>query len=318
MVRFVPQAALPAGRVACRSARITPASCVSVGGRPARVLAAGPGRLAFEVPPDATGGPQPVTIDGESVGSLVVAMRLATGFDQVDSPAVAPDGALYVTCSGTRADTPNVSVFRVGRDGERAPVARGIRGTTSVTTGPDGRVYVSSRFEGCVYRLADDGLADPVVTGLGAPCGLAFDENGRLHVGDRTGTVFRVEQGRALPFAQLPPSVAAFHLVASPGGGFAVTAPTLASTDVVYRVSAGGEVTPHPPRFGRPQGLAYDADGTLHVVDALAGDAAVYRIPDTGEPERVVTGPGLVGLAFRPDGEVVLATRESLYTLTHF
>ena len=52
--------------------------------------------------------------------------------------------------------------------------------------------------------------------------------------------------------------------------------------------------------FGRPQGIAFDAHGVLHVVDALAGDSVVYRIAADGSKTVVVSGSGLLGIAFDP------------------
>ena len=46
--------------------------------------------------------------------------------------------------------------------------------------GPDDALYVSSRFEGVVYRVAPDGGADPFVGEVGVACGLAFDRGGRV------------------------------------------------------------------------------------------------------------------------------------------
>src|SRR5260221_11468358 len=81
----------------------------------------------------------------------------------------------------------------------------------------EGRLYVSSRFEGVVYRLADDGSAEPFATDLGIACGLAFAPDGPLFVGDRSGTIFSVDRsGKATVFASLPSSVAAFHLALGP------------------------------------------------------------------------------------------------------
>jgi sugar lactone lactonase YvrE len=93
---------------------------------------------------------------------------------------------------------------------------------------PDDRLYVSSRFEGTVYRLAADGSVESFATDLGVACGLAFAPDGTLYVGDRSGTIFRVDRaGRAETFAALPPSVAAFHLALGPDGALYVTGPTL-------------------------------------------------------------------------------------------
>ena len=70
---------------------------------------------------------------------------------------------------------------------------------------------------------------------------------------------------------------------------------------MLYRVSPDGEVTRWLDGFGRPQGLAFDAQGVLHVVDALAGDSVVYRIAADGSKTVVVSGAGLLGIAFDPD-----------------
>src|SRR5581483_4263312 len=99
-----------------------------------------------------------------------------------------------------------------------------------------------------------------------------------LFVGDRSGTIFRVDPaGRATTFATLPSSVAAFHLAMGPDGALYVTGPTLSSYDALYRIDHDGVVTTTYTGFGRPQGLAFDRHGTLFVVEALAGSSGVYR-----------------------------------------
>ena len=137
---------------------------------------------------------------------------------------------------------------------------------------------MSSRFEGTVYRLLEDGSIQTFATDLGVACGLAFASDGALFVGDRSGTIFRVDgNGRTTSFATLPASVAAFHLVFGKDDVLYVTAPTLSPYDVVYRIDLEGRVTPLPHRFGRPQGIAVDASGALFVVEALAGASGLYR-----------------------------------------
>jgi sugar lactone lactonase YvrE len=135
-------------------------------------------------------------------------------------------------------------------------------------------------------------------------------------VGDRSGTIFRVDrEGQATTFATLPPSIAAFHLALAPDGSLYVTAPTLASYDNLYRVTPDGLVTERNVHFGRPQGLAFDANGSLYVVEALAGTSGLYRIPADGAPELVLAGSGLIGVAFNPYGGVVVCTGDTAYRL---
>jgi sugar lactone lactonase YvrE len=111
----------------------------------------------------------------------------------------------------------------------------------------------------------------------------------------------------------LPSSVAAFHLALAPNGALYVTGPTLSSHDPLYRVDPNGQVTIRTEVFGRPQGVAFDSSGSLYVVEALAGMSGVYRMPDEGEPELVLTGSSLVGLAFREDSTMVVCSGETAY-----
>jgi len=60
--------------------------------------------------------------------------------------------------------------------------------------------------------------------------------------------------------------------------------------------------------------LAFDRNGVLHVVEALAGSSGVYAIRPDREPELVVAGAALVGVAFKADGEMVVASNDSVYS----
>lgn len=289
---------------------------VTIGGVDARISFASPRRLILTVPSGLEGGSTPVRIEnlGGATALLSVGAAWATGLHQVDNPVFDREGNLYVTYSGPRGQEAPVSIFKVTRAGTREPFASGIVNATSMTFGPDGHLYVSSRFEGAVYRVDADGRHETVATDLGVACGLAFDEDGWMYVGDRSGTIFRVQDGKAVAFATLPPSVAAFHLAIGPTGDLFVAGPTLGSYDTIYRVGRGGDVSPLPVTFGRPQGLAFAPDGSLHVVEALAGSSGVYRLADKSDtPELVVAGAALIGVAFGAGGEMVVASNETAY-----
>ncbi len=291
---------------------------VRIGTSSARVVAASPRSVAVTVPAGLDGGRTAVRIGGASgaAGFFDVGRPVATGVHQVDNPVIAGDGTLFVTYSGPRGERAPVSIFRVRSDGYREPFVTGIVNPTSMALSPDGRLHVSSRFEGSVYRIAEDGSHDVFVSDLGVACGMAFSPDGTLYVGDRSGTVFRVgTSGRATPFATLPPSVAAFHLAWGPDDGLYVSAPTLATCDRVYRIDRTGAVSTAASSFGRPQGLAFDAQGVLHVVEALAGASGLYRIEDDGTRTLVLAAANLVGVAFDPSGGVVVASGDTAYRL---
>jgi len=315
----IPPRVVEGGRVAFTgselSTEIVPS--VVVGNEPARTLFASSSKIVIDLPEDIEGGPTPVriaSVPGETI-YLSVGAVWATGLHQVDNPVFDRDGNLFVTYSGSRGQETPVSIFRVTRGGTREPFVSGIVNPTSMAIGPDGQLYVSSRFEGAVYRVNRDGTHERIASDLGVACGLAFDATGTLYVGDRSGTIFRVIDGKTEPFATLPASVAAFHLAIGPNGDLFVSAPTLASYDHVYRIDRDGGVRSLLTPFGRPQGLAFSPnEGVLHVVDALAGGSGVFRLPDLdGEPELVASGPGFVGVAFGPAGEMAVTSNETVY-----
>jgi sugar lactone lactonase YvrE len=290
---------------------------VTIGGVPARMAFAAPDRMAVVVPPGLDGGETPVKVAWLPGATLYarVGTLLATGLHQVDNPVLGRDGNVYVTYSGTRGQEATVSIFKVTPNGAREPFVHGLVNPTSMVLGPDGHLYVSSRFEGRVYRIFDDGRYEVMASDLGVACGLAFGSDGSLFVGDRSGTVFRIDRrGRTETFASVPSSIAAFHLAMSPDGMLFVSAPTLASYDSLFKIDTEGRVETLKVPFGRPQGLAFDSAGVLHVVEALAGSSGVYAMRPGREPELVVAGAGLVGLAIGPRGEMVVASNGSVYS----
>jgi sugar lactone lactonase YvrE len=287
-----------------------------VGGVPARAVFAAPDRMAVEVPARIEGSHTEVKVPWLPGTTLYVDIGavLATGLHHVDNPAIDRDGRVYATYSGSRGQQAPVSVFRITEPGgPREPFVTGIVNATSLAFGPDGRLYVSSRFDGTVYRVLEDRRTEVVASDLGLACGLAFAPDGTLFVGDRSGTIFHIdEKGRTQTLATLPASVAAYHLAMGPDGWLYVTGPTLATYDRVYRVSMEGQVETVDASFGRPQGIAFDREGVLHVVEALAGASGVYQLRPTGKT-LFISGPRLVGIAFGPSGVIVVSTSDTLY-----
>jgi sugar lactone lactonase YvrE len=292
---------------------------VTLGGLPARIVRASSQALSIIVPQGLEGGRTPVRVSsaqGETA-YVEIGAPLATGVHQVDNPLFDRDGNLLVTFSGTRGQQAPVSIYLVRPDGSREPFVTTVPNPTSMAMDPEGALYVSSRFDGSVYRIARDGTTQSFAEDLGVPCGIAFDTQGRLYVGDRSGSILRVADGEVTLFASIPPSVAAFHVAFGPDNCLYVSAPSLASRDAVYRITPDGSVAVFCDGFGRPQGLAFDADGALYVVDAIAGDSAVYRV-DLARPvdkRRVLVGGALIGLAFDPGGGLALASSETVYRL---
>jgi sugar lactone lactonase YvrE len=292
---------------------------VTIGESPARAVYASPSTISVLVPGGLDGGRTAVRIadvPGETA-LLEVGTPFAIGLHQVDNPAFDRDGNLYVTYSGTRGQEVPVSIFRVGPTGRRESYVSGIVNPTSMAFDALGQLYVSSRFEGAVYRVFPNGTYEPYASDLGIACGLAFDRSGVLYVGDRSGTVFAVRRDRTVnAVATLPPSVAAYHLAVGPDDCVYVSAPTLGPYDHVYRLDpATGAIDRVYSGFGRPQGIAFDSQGALYVVEALAGSNGLYRIRSDGGTDLVVAGQSLVGVAFNPQGGLVVTSNDTAYRL---
>jgi sugar lactone lactonase YvrE len=292
---------------------------VTIGDSPARAVYASPSTISVLVPAELEGGRTAVRIEdvpGETA-LLEIGKPLATGLHQVDNPAFDRDGNLYVTYSGTRGQEVPVSIFRVSPAGRRESYVSGIVNPTSMAFDAAGQLYVSSRFEGSVYKIFPNGTHEPYASDLGIACGLAFDRKGVLYVGDRSGTVFAVQPDRTVTsIATLPASVAAFHLAVGPDDCVYVAAPTLGPYDHVYRLDPStGAIDRMYSGFGRPQGLAFDSQGGLYVVEALAGSNGLYRVRPDGSAELVVAGQSLVGIAFNPKGGMVVASNDTVYRI---
>jgi streptogramin lyase len=153
---------------------------VPVGDAEARVSFASASRLVLTIPSDVEGGHTPIRVPGAPGETPYVALgaKWATGLHQVDNPVFDQDGNLFVTYSGARGQEAPVSIFRVTRAGTREPFASGIVNATSMAFGPDGHLYVSSRFEGAVYRISKEDRISRLPAILASRAGLRLTRAG--------------------------------------------------------------------------------------------------------------------------------------------
>jgi sugar lactone lactonase YvrE len=188
---------------------------------------------------------------------------------------------------------------------------------TSIAFDREGQMYVSSRYDGTVYKVAPNGTMSAYAEGMGVATGIAFDREQNLYVGDRSGTIFKIGRNREIfVFATLEPSVSAYHLAFGPGDHLFVTGPTTSSFDGVYDIDPHGSVSTFYRGLGRPQGLALDAEGNLYVAASLSGKRGIVKITPERKASLEVAGHGLVGVAFAPGRSAVLATTNAVHHLS--
>ncbi len=270
--------------------------------------------------------------EGASVGELIVGggeagdgkvsdawscdigISVAENLHPVTNPAVDAFGNIYTTFSGSRGQKVPVSVYRIDLNFNLRPFINDMMNPTGIAAGPDGLLYISSRFDGVVYQVSQTGNMSVFVEGMGVATGICFDPAGNLYVGDRSGTVFKVSSTRQIfVYATVEPSISSYHLAWGPDQHLYVSGPTTSSFDSIYRVADNGDVQTFYRGLGRPQGMAFDADGNLYSAASYMGRKGVVRITQAGAIEHFLSGPGIVGLAFSPSRSMLVATTNAIH-----
>ncbi len=290
---------------------------VTIGATPAPLVVGSDSFLIVRVPEGAPSGEIVIGKNGDSSAaqSLQVGARIADGLHPIANPAVDRRGNVYATFSGTRGQKTPVSVYQVDAvTGQSVPFVSDIMNASGLAMDQDDILYVSSRQDGTVYRVSEAGTTSVYVEGMGVATGIVFDADGNMYVGDRSGTIFKVSRQRQIyVFATIEPSIAAYHLAWGPDGYLYVAGPTTSSFDTVQRISPAGQVEVYYRGLGRPQGLAFDTSGNVYVAASFRGRRGVVRITPEREATLFLSGPGIVGLAFSPGGDMIVATSSALY-----
>jgi sugar lactone lactonase YvrE len=319
--QVVPAAAIPGGDVMIRGAGFAmPGSArpqVKFGEAEGSLLFHTDSYLIARVPDGAEGSRVRVLATAESRSyPLAVGVQIADNLHPVGNPAVDQQGNIFVTFSGELGKRVPVSLYKVTANYTVKPFTTHLINPSGLAVDRDGKLFVSCRHDGTIYRVDAEGHADLWAEGMGIACGLAFDRNGNLFVGDRSGTIFKISPSKEIfVFATLEPSIAFYHLAFSPDGDLYVTGPTTSSFDRVYRITQGGEVKQFYKGLGRPQGIAFDRQGNLYVAASLAGRNGIVRITPDAKAELVLGGSGVVGLALLPSHRAYIATTAALYSL---
>jgi sugar lactone lactonase YvrE len=315
-----PAAAMPGGEVellgACLGPDASAPPLVLVAGHTARVAMSRNAGLVFRTPMQAETGMVEVR-SAQGVSNQVplrVARQLSDGLHPVMNPAVSRSGMIYATISGQRGKLTPTSVVRISPTGHGMPFVSGILNATGLAIAPDDTLYVTSRADGAVYRVDTGGAYSLFVEGMGVATGAAFDAEGNLFVGDRSGTIFKIAPDKQIfVHATLEPSVAAYHMAVDRDGAMFVTAPSLGSSEAIWKVEPNGDVRPWFRGLGRPQGLALASDGSIYVTASLHGQRGLVHVTEGREASLALSGSNLVGVAFSPLGTTILATSEAVY-----
>ncbi len=313
-----PSAAISGGELHIRGKHLTASGqpIVRLGNQKAHLVVAGDSYIIARVPESAIVGELAVGTGNlqSELHETHLGIQIADSLHPVTNPAVDREGNVYSTFSGSRGQKSPVSIYKIQTDYNSKPFVTDLMNPTGLAFDAEGLLYVSSRYEGIIYQVTPSGNMSVYVEGMGVATGIAFDSEENLYVGDRSGTIFKISKSRQIyVFATLEPSIAAYHLAFGPEDSLYVTGPTTSSFDTVHRISKAGEVESFYRGLGRPQGLAFDAEGRLYVAASLKGRRGIIRIDPARQAELFLSGPGIVGLAFTPSKAMVLTTQNALF-----
>jgi sugar lactone lactonase YvrE len=315
-----PGAAIAGGKVVIEGTGFDPDEVSSLkitfNGLEARPVLVSKTRIVTIVPDQADKGPVTVSLGNKNSNAfdLILGTKIADNVNPVDSPLFDRAGNLYITFSGKRGETVPVSVFKIDVQGSMTPFLSNIPNATSLAMDRDENLYISSRFEGTVYKASPKADVTIFAKDLGLPTGIVFDDQGFLYVGDRNGRILKISPaGDVVTFAEIPESMVAFHLAIDLQGNLLVSNPGTSSHNSVLMVDLYGKVIPLYGGFGRPQGITVDREGNIYVCEAKAGESAIYKITPSGEKTTYLTGPVMVGLAFDNQQNLAVATPDTVY-----
>jgi len=313
-----PEAAITGGELYIRGKDLTNVDRphVTIGDVSAPVVIGSSSLVIVKVPEGASAG-EVVVENGKHTSeawTCDIGLQIAENLHPVTSPAVDSIGNIYTTFSGSRGQKVPVAVYKVDLNFNLTPFINDMMNATGIAIGRDGMIYISSRFDGMVYQVTPNGNMSVFVEGMGVATGIVFDDENNLYVGDRSGTVFKISPSRQIfVFATIEPSISAYHLAWGPDQHLYVSGPTTSSFDSIYRVADNGDVETFYRGLGRPQGMAFDADGNLYSAASYMGRKGVVRITPEREAGLFVSGPGIVGLAFSPTRAMIVSTTNAIF-----
>src|SRR5438270_1811896 len=158
-----PNAALPGAQIRISGSGLRPIELrrprVQFGEVEGSVVISSDDFLVARVPEGAASGPVVVAANGHvsNPQEVRVAVPIAENLHPVTNPALDVEGNIYVTFSGSRGQKVPVAIFKIDTNYTVKPFLTEMMNATSIAFDREGQMYVSSRFDGAVYRVAPNG-----------------------------------------------------------------------------------------------------------------------------------------------------------------
>ncbi len=275
--------------------------------------------LLTSIPPNSTSGDVYIDMGGYQSNRFpfVVPDAVVGGLHLVDNPVVDSMGSIYATNSGNRGELTPVSIYRINQDQEKELYLTGITNATSLAIGKDDSLYIASRFDGKIYRSEKQGQYEVFSQGLGTAFGLAVNSQGDIFVGDRTGSIFKIDQsGQASFLTSVPQSYIAFHLTLDSQDNLYVSNPVHMGENFIYRIdNKTGKRSVYYNGLSLFHGFIFDSQDNLYLTETKRNESRVIKIKDGQYVSTVLTGTNFIGLCFDRKQNLIVATATSLYMI---
>src|SRR5262249_42932356 len=100
-----------------------------------------------------------------------IGKKLASNLHPVANPAIDAEGNAYATYTGGRGQKTPVSIYKVTPKGAVTPFVTDIMNATGLAFSLSGDLFVSSRYDGNVYRVDRAGRTELFTEGMGIATG---------------------------------------------------------------------------------------------------------------------------------------------------
>src|SRR5262252_10862865 len=202
-----PKAALPGGEVIIeysgRELAGTSQPQVRFGDFNAQITMASSDQIIAKVPePSAELGTSELVVatngDTSRPFPYEIGKKIASNLHPVANPAIDGEGNIYATYSGRRGQKTPVSIYKITPKGAVTSFVTDIMNATGLAFSLSGDLFVSSRYEGNVFRVDRAGRTELFTEGMGIATGIAFDHDGNLYIGDRSGSIFKISSSKEI------------------------------------------------------------------------------------------------------------------------
>ncbi len=276
--------------------------------------------LLTSIPDNSVSGHVYININGVKSNKyhFVVPKAITDGLHIVDNPVIDSNGNIYTTYSGGRGESTNISVFKINQNGEKEVYIRGLVNATSLLIDNNDTLYIVSRFDGKVYRSFEKGTFEIFSHGLGAAFGMAMNSQGEIFVGDRNGSIFKLNKdGLASFYSSIPSSYIAFHLAFDSKDNLYVSNPAHMGENCIYKIDKEDK---------KPQiyynglslfhGFAFDSNDVLYLVESKRNESCIIKVNSNKSSTPIITGRNFIGLSFGLKQSLIIATASSLYSIS--